>query len=245
MNKILFLTNSHKEVFYNYFHFTLGYLVPISHYILENNLRDKELFLFQNTKHFEKHLLDTRLIKERNLNLNFFADRKAEKIRLKSVEILTRENYRLKENFHSYLDVVTNYLINNIPKQEPIELLLVKRVKENAKNRIVKNLDEFYEKAKKKFDVKLVELSEYSFMEQVAMFHNAKNIVAQHGAGLTNIIFCKKDVKIYEIDYLKRQHFQKIAEYLNLDNTLIPHKGIPEEAIIDVDKIIELIERRL
>jgi capsular polysaccharide biosynthesis protein len=36
-------------------------------------------------------------------------------------------------------------------------------------------------------------------LEQATIFHHARMIVALHGAGLTNIIYCQPNVKIIEI----------------------------------------------
>jgi hypothetical protein len=41
-------------------------------------------------------------------------------------------------------------------------------------------------------DFEIITMSEFSFIEQVAIFQNAKVIVTPHGAGLSNIIFSKK-----------------------------------------------------
>lgn len=46
---------------------------------------------------------------------------------------------------------------------------------------------------------KIIILESLSFLEQVNLFHNAKTIVGLHGAGLTNVIFCKPGTKVIEI----------------------------------------------
>ncbi|MBI2352787.1 glycosyltransferase family 61 protein [Candidatus Dependentiae bacterium] len=42
-------------------------------------------------------------------------------------------------------------------------------------------------------------LSKLPLLEQIALFHNAKIIVAAHGTGLTNLIFCKPETTVIEI----------------------------------------------
>ena len=42
-------------------------------------------------------------------------------------------------------------------------------------------------------------LGQLSVVEQISLFHNAEVVVAEHGAGLTNILFCKPKTKIVEI----------------------------------------------
>jgi hypothetical protein len=44
-----------------------------------------------------------------------------------------------------------------------------------------------------------VDLNELDFLEQVKLFQHAKYIVAPHGAGLSNIVFCNHNVKVLEL----------------------------------------------
>tara|TARA_Y100000992_G_C21223831_1_gene471873 strand:- start:65 stop:1159 length:1095 start_codon:yes stop_codon:yes gene_type:complete len=67
-----------------------------------------------------------------------------------------------------------------------------------------------------------VKLSSYSFIDQISIFHSAEIIVGLHGAGFSNLLFCKPDTRVIEI---KPSHFgnmyQKLGEkvgvnYVNL-----------------------------
>lgn len=42
-------------------------------------------------------------------------------------------------------------------------------------------------------------LSELSFLDQASLFYNAESVIGAHGAGLTNIIFCKPGTQVIEI----------------------------------------------
>lgn len=44
-----------------------------------------------------------------------------------------------------------------------------------------------------------VSMTHMSFIEQIALFHHAKIIVAAHGSSLTNLIFCEPGTKVIEI----------------------------------------------
>jgi len=46
---------------------------------------------------------------------------------------------------------------------------------------------------------KKIKLSEFSFLEQVSIFNDAKYIIGLHGAGFANLVFCKKNTNILEI----------------------------------------------
>jgi len=51
----------------------------------------------------------------------------------------------------------------------------------------------------KKYNFEILRLSELSFLEQARIFNNASIVVAPHGAGLSNIVFCQPKTKIIEI----------------------------------------------
>jgi capsular polysaccharide biosynthesis protein len=42
-------------------------------------------------------------------------------------------------------------------------------------------------------------MEEYTFEEQIAIMHNCEIVVAPHGAGLTNILFCQPGVTVIEL----------------------------------------------
>ncbi|MBC5992539.1 glycosyltransferase family 61 protein [Pontibacter cellulosilyticus] len=50
-----------------------------------------------------------------------------------------------------------------------------------------------------KYGFKKVELSELTFTEQVSLFKNAEVVVAPHGAGLTNLVFCRPGTQVIEL----------------------------------------------
>ena len=56
-------------------------------------------------------------------------------------------------------------------------------------------------------------MSEKKFIDQVKIFNSAKLIVAMHGAGLTNLLFCKSNTKVIEIT-------KNFVDYLNTDDPI-------------------------
>ena len=48
-------------------------------------------------------------------------------------------------------------------------------------------------------DFEIINLSKKKFIDQVKIFNSSKLIVAMHGAGLTNLLFCKNNTKVIEI----------------------------------------------
>ena len=61
-------------------------------------------------------------------------------------------------------------------------------------------------------------LENLSFLEQVALFSQAKVIVAPHGAGLTNLVFCSPGTKVIEIipPSIELVLYQLICHHCNL-----------------------------
>ena len=70
----------------------------------------------------------------------------------------------------------------------------------------------------KKKGFKSIRLSDYSFFQQALIFNNTKSIIGLHGAGLSNILFAKKNTKIIELtNYQWPNLYQKLSKCLNLN----------------------------
>ena len=65
---------------------------------------------------------------------------------------------------------------------------------------------------------KSLTLENYSFLDQVNIFYNAKEVVGLHGAGFANIVFCKPNTKILE---LRSNSAGDMFKNLALSNKLI------------------------
>ena len=66
---------------------------------------------------------------------------------------------------------------------------------------------------------RIVCLEELSVFEQARLFADAEIIVAPHGAGLANLVFCKSGTHIIEIDHASdepRSHFRVLSRRLGL-----------------------------
>jgi capsular polysaccharide biosynthesis protein len=95
--------------------------------------------------------------------------------------------------------------------------------------------------------------SKLSLVEQISAFASAETIVAPHGAGLTNIAFCKPSCKIYELtpDHYVNSCFLNLAQMQGNEYWLECHPAIGEGSHhqraweVDVAKITRNVENIL
>ena len=78
-----------------------------------------------------------------------------------------------------------------------------------------------------------VALETLSFAEQVALFAQAKVIVAPHGGGLTNLLFCQPETVVVELasPHYLRHYFWAISQPLKLRHFLLTGEAIACEPI--------------
>ena len=81
-------------------------------------------------------------------------------------------------------------------KPSPYKRLFVSR--RNAPCRKIINEEEFLPLLEKE-GFTVIEPEQYSFVEQVSLFHGADIVMAPHGAALANLAFCKPRTKVVEI----------------------------------------------
>ena len=96
-----------------------------------------------------------------------------------------------------------------------------------------------------KNNYKCIKLSELTFAEQVSVFKNCDNIIAPHGAGLTNIAFCAKDTKIVEIIPKNNSNklFKRISRINNLNYKSIYLKNIKGNLNGDIYLDLEILKK--
>ncbi|MBW4561257.1 MAG: glycosyltransferase family 61 protein [Mojavia pulchra JT2-VF2] len=98
-------------------------------------------------------------------------------------------------------------------------------------------------------------LEDYSIAEQRTLFYNADCILGIHGAGFSNIIFCKENTKIIEIfppNYIQ-YYYWYIADMLNLNYRFIVankqehtnnvDRMIAEDILLDVFQLSKYLEK--
>ena len=94
--------------------------------------------------------------------------------------------------------------------------IYIDRSDSRYKTRTIINEEEVKNFLEKK-DFQPLQLSKYSFIDQVKLFNNAESIVGLHGGGFANIIFCKPDTNILEF---RTNRTGKVIENLGIKNKL-------------------------
>lgn len=89
-------------------------------------------------------------------------------------------------------------------------------------------------------------LEEMTFNDQINLFRNAEIVVAPHGAGLTNILFCQNELKIIELfpsNYFE-DCFQNISNLLGFDHhVIIENNGDKNRNFyLDIDNFKRMID---
>ena len=110
----------------------------------------------------------------------------------------------------------------------------------------VANIKEIYG-ILKKYNFKIIKLAKISFNEQINIFNNANLILAPHGAGLKNLIYCKKKTVIIELkekNFTRNRlynHLSKICELKHFE--ISSKKYVNNKMYIDRNIILKFIKK--
>ena len=103
------------------------------------------------------------------------------------------------------------------------------------------NLSELYSKLSPIVNVELVVLEDMSLKDQIELFSAVDIVVAQHGASLANLVWCRQGALVMEIidPQLRAPFYEALAHRLSLDYISIPQAN--NHAEIDIDSVASLI----
>ena len=78
---------------------------------------------------------------------------------------------------------------------------------------------------------RIVKLSKFSLKKQISIFKNCNIVISPHGAGMANLVFCKKKTKIVEIKPFGHPNnvYKRISKFNKLKYHLIRLKKIKKE----------------
>jgi len=121
---------------------------------------------------------------------------------------------------------------NNLPSSETFKKLYISRA--NARHRQVINEDKLVEKLEQ-IGFQSVILESKSMEEQAQLFASANQIVAPHGAGLSNLVFCSPGTQVIESfspNYVET-HYWVLSQELDLDYYYLMGVGRPPKEYQD------------
>ncbi len=212
---------------YNYWHWLLDIIPKLK--IVENEIDNIDYFLFPNTeKKFQKETLKLLNISpQKILSSKSFRHIYADKI------ISTDFTYNLTNNpWRDHLKIpnwIYLYLKNKfIPHLKDTKKLPKKfyidrgdSVSNSKNSRIILN-ETVVKDYLKNNDYEIISLTNLTFLDQVALFYQAKSIVGLHGAGFANLVFSNPKTKVLELksntagDIIKNLAIQNDLDYFDI-----------------------------
>lgn len=106
--------------------------------------------------------------------------------------------------------------------------------------RSIPNTAEIVSAIAKKWQVREVFLEGLDFKEQIRIFRDASIIVAQHGGGMTNLVWCRPHSTVVEINPydLDNDWFRPLVEPQGIKHVRLrqngEHGAVPPDAIVDL-----------
>jgi hypothetical protein len=171
------------------------------------------------------------------------------------VEDLTYSSYLAEANMLSRFSLsIFDRMIRNVRIPEtgasPADrIIYIWRADTAARE--MRNEDELVERLVRDFNVEPVILSSLHLDQQIALFQSARTIVAPHGAGLANVVFCSPGAVLYELlpDHYINSCPNQLAQLRGLDYWCDVHRSEPANGrwrhhvpwVVD----IEAVSRRL
>lgn len=204
----------------NYWHWMYDSISRIG--ILEKNMKlnDFNFFLVPDKKYkFQRETLKLLGIEKKSLS-----SKKFKHIFANSV-VATNHPWQFSKSAHKDIENVpgwiTRWLRNKFlkfkSKKKFYKKIYIDRSDSIINDRRIVNEDKIKKMLRKK-KFKILKLTNYSFTQQIGIFNSAKIIVGNHGAGFTNLIFCKKNTKVVEFkDKNTAKIFNKISKDLGLN----------------------------
>tara|TARA_B100000963_G_C22628533_1_gene673668 strand:+ start:1303 stop:2373 length:1071 start_codon:yes stop_codon:yes gene_type:complete len=235
--------------FNNYSHWFMDILPKIELASSIMNLKKFNYFYFSKLNNFQKDTLKLLKINNKIIDSGKYRHIKANKV------IFLTHPYYTKGTFPSAQNNLPKWIIHNarnkflkfkINKNKKYKKIFIDRSDSTKKHcKLINNGQVKNYLSKKGF--KILRMSDFSFREQITFFYNAKIIVAPHGAGLTNLIFGKKNSKVIEIkpNGVKNTVLERISSINNINHKVIKLKNVKNNINGDMFLKIEKLKKIL
>jgi hypothetical protein len=198
-----------------------------------------------------RHILDT------NLDITFDIKNNIPKYKIKKTLRYNgfdsiHHKIRFCPNFPKLLDNAFNIYKPQLDKKDNIIIInrsytepkVFMNETYGSQRRSIKNINEIYDAVRNKYpNTELLELENMSIKEQIEKFYGAKLIIAQHGASLANLVWCREKTNFIEISSYDLGNiymfYGVLSEKKNLTRTVIREHGL--HLTIDPNKILDLL----
>ncbi len=231
----------------NYYHWVIDVLPRLI--ILQKEIKKKKLLNLLVPNYKKDYQIESLNCFIDNKRTNFINFSKYKFMQFDEIT-LSSNNEGFEYLNHNLLSILKNKVLTEARKKfksskYKYKKIFISRVDANLKNKrnLKNNLEIENYLIQKGFNVLI--LSNYSFLEQALIFNNAKLVIGLHGAGLTNILFCKKKTKVIEITLDSwPKVFKKLSKCLNLSYKKIlanKYSNINNFVILPKSKIKKLL----
>tara|TARA_B100000700_G_scaffold16118_1_gene16001 strand:- start:276 stop:1388 length:1113 start_codon:yes stop_codon:yes gene_type:complete len=234
----------------NYCHWMLDVLPKIKISLKKFKLKEIDYFYVQNSLEFQKESLSKLKIPENKIiNANKYKHIKAEKIIAISHHVYRNGDYILNSQKNqpqwSINWLKKTFVKNKETKKNKRRIFIDRSDSSSSHCKIINYKETIF--LLKKYNFEILELSSLNLIDQINIFNNASIVVGVHGAGLTNLTFCKKKTKVIEIRNKPNPNkvFEKISQYNKLKYKLILEKEIRNHDDGDLFINIKNLEKKI
>ena len=138
------------------------------------------------------------------------------------------------------------FLRNTVKKFEKYKKIYIDRSDSQYNHCKIINDDEI-KKYLTKEGFKIVKLSKFSLSKQISIFKNCNYVIGPHGAGMANLIFCKRKAKVREIQYFGHPNrvYKRISNINKLRHRFIMLKKIKNDKKGDMYLPVQKLKKYL
>jgi hypothetical protein len=233
----------------HYYHFLLGLFLPFVCDEMNESINCE--FSFPDTRSMNRHLL--------------FLNEIGFSVEINEEDLYQNENEQKTyvgwdhESLYKYAQIekTVNFLRSKL-KLEKFEeksnrsIVIVDRSITNRKEddfdtygidrRATPNLYKLEERLGDNWEKSYVHLEETSLIDQIKLFGGADIIVAQHGAALANLVWCRPKTRVFEISdsQIRTPAFELLSKRMQLDYTKVQQAN--SHSAVDIEILVNLIE---
>jgi capsular polysaccharide biosynthesis protein len=179
----------------NFYHFMLDVLPRLAMIERTRDLSTVDLFAVHRSLPFQRELLDmVHLPPERTLDASVHRHLGAELLVAPSLPALNNQTPRWVCN---YLRSKLINVVHDAPMRQGPTRVYISRGLRRHSRKVTNEADVVDLLAR--WEVEAIRLEEMTIAEQIALFRCAELVIAPHGAGLANLVFCGAGTKVIEI----------------------------------------------